>query len=97
MTTVPLVESEWQTIDRDGPRVASKADLITVLTNLESILIRSNVEQGAREVHLSDVSLDTAVSQSTGQKPVINVEVCRCPEGYIGNSCEVRSPGIHFP
>lgn len=88
-TTVRLVESEWQTIDRTGPRVASKADLITVLSNLESFLIRATVKEGAREAHLSDVVLDTAVEQTTGQEPVTNIEVCRCPEGYTGNSCEV--------
>lgn len=84
-----LIESEWQTIDRTGPRVATKADLITVLSNLESFLIRATVKEGAYEAHLSDVVLDTAVSQTTGQEPVTNIEVCRCPEGYTGNSCEV--------
>lgn len=88
-TSVQIVESEWQTIDRTGPRVASKADLITALSNLESFLIRATVQQGVREAHLSDVVLDTAVPQTTGQEPVVNIEVCRCPEGYTGNSCEV--------
>lgn len=88
-TEARLRESEWQSIDRDGPRIASKADLLTVLSNLDSILIRATLKEGVSEAHLSDVSLDSAVAQHTGQKEVYDVEVCRCPEGYSGTSCEV--------
>lgn len=87
---MPLIESEWQLSDRTGPRVATKADLITVLSNLESLLVRATLKEGTTDAHISDIILDTAVPQATGQAPVVNIEVCRCPEGYTGNSCEVR-------
>lgn len=91
VTTARLRETEWQTSERTGgPKVASRAELLTVLSNLESILIRATVREGASEAHISDVSLDTAVPQNTGQDPVPDVETCRCPEGYTGSSCEVR-------
>lgn len=35
------------------------------------------------------MALDTAVPQQTGQELVENIEVCRCPVGYRGTSCEV--------
>lgn len=61
-----------------------------MLSNLESFFIRATVQEGVREAHLSDVLLDTAIPQQNGQAPVVNIEVCRCPEGYTGNSCEVN-------
>lgn len=89
VTTARLKETEWQSIDRNGPRIASRADILTVLSNLESILVRATLKEGVSEAHLSDVSLDNAVQQHTGQEIVGDVEICRCPEGYIGTSCEV--------
>lgn len=89
VTTARLRESEWQLIElTSGPRIASRADLLTVLSNIESILIRATLKEGVSDVHLSDVALDTAVQQNTGQPRVSDVEICRCPEGYTGTSCE---------
>lgn len=58
---------------------------------MDSILIRATLKEGVSEVALSDVSLDTAVQQQTGQEIVNDVELCRCPEGYTGTSCEVTN------
>lgn len=88
-TEAKIKESDWQSIDQGGPRVASRADLLTVLSNLEAILVRATLKEGTSQVHLSDVVLDTAVIQNTGQSLVSDVEICRCPEGYSGSSCEV--------
>lgn len=88
-TEASFKESHWQSIDQGGPRVASRADLLTVLSNLEAILVRASLREGLSQVHLSDVALDTAVQQNTGQSAVSDVEICRCPEGYSGTSCEV--------
>ncbi|XP_031635070.1 basement membrane-specific heparan sulfate proteoglycan core protein isoform X6 [Contarinia nasturtii] len=81
-------ESDWQSIDEGGPKVASRADLLTVLSNLEAILVRATLKEGISLVSLSDVALDTAVQQNTGQDLVKDIEICRCPEGYTGSSCE---------
>lgn len=88
-TSARFKETEWQSLDRGGPRIASRADLLTVLSNLEAILIRATLKEGVSVAHLSDVALDTAVQQQTGQETVGDVEICRCPEGYTGTSCEV--------
>lgn len=89
VTTARLRETEWQTSERSGPKIASRAELLTALSNLESILIRATVREGVSTAHISDISLDTAVQQNTGQQSVSDVEICRCPEGYTGSSCEV--------
>lgn len=88
-TEAQFRETDWQSIDQGGPKIASRADFLTVLSNLEGILIRASLREGVQKADLSDVVLDTAVSQNTGQGLVSEVEICRCPEGYSGTSCEV--------
>ncbi|XP_063241894.1 basement membrane-specific heparan sulfate proteoglycan core protein isoform X7 [Bacillus rossius redtenbacheri] len=93
--SVPLRESSWWRLDQSGRRTASRADLLTVLANVEAILVRATHSTQTLYTSLGDVSLDTAVPQYTGQRVAIEVEACRCPEGYRGTSCETCSPGYY--
>ena len=45
------------------------------------------------EFRLSNFSLDVASEDNQEEEGVQakTVEICRCPEGYTGNSCEVSS------
>lgn len=43
---------------------------------------------------LYDVQLDTAVISDSTQSRAVYVEVCRCPEGYTGMSCQVCAYSI---
>lgn len=87
-TEVKLLESEWNRINLSGPRPASRADIITVLSNLQTILIRATLNDFVFVTSISDVILDTAVS-TVGDVEAKEVEKCRCPSGYSGTSCEV--------
>lgn len=60
-----------------------------VLSSIEAILIRAIHASQTNRTYLSDVSLDTAVELETGSQRSTAVEVCRCPIGYSGTSCEV--------
>lgn len=89
VTTVRLVESEWQSTDRNsGLRPASRADLLTVLSGLQSVLVRATLHDEVSETYISDVSLETAVTSPSDQTAA-EVEKCHCPAGYRGSSCEV--------
>jgi hypothetical protein len=88
--TVTLHESQWHHIDRNGPRVATRSDLLTVLSNIESILVRATPKEYTESTAISDIVLDTAVKQRTNMDFADDVEVCRCPTGYRGTSCEVK-------
>lgn len=39
------------------------------------------------------MSLDTATDRNTGRPRALEVEDCRCLEGYTGTSCEDCAPG----
>ncbi|XP_076397846.1 terribly reduced optic lobes isoform X10 [Megachile rotundata] len=93
--SVPLRESEWKRLTADGPRVASRTDLMTVLSNLEAILVRATHSERMTATYISDISLDTAVEHQTGNRRAVQVEVCRCPTGYVGTSCETCARGYY--
>jgi Laminin B (Domain IV). len=89
---VPLIERGWRRLSPNGARDASRADLLTVLSNVESILIRASHASNTITTYLSDLSLDTAVVERTEQGRATQIEVCSCPPGYKGYSCEVMYP-----
>ncbi|XP_046742518.1 basement membrane-specific heparan sulfate proteoglycan core protein [Diprion similis] len=93
--SVPLVESAWKRLTTDGPRSASRVDLMTVLANLEAILVRATHSQEMIATYISDVSLDTAVQHVASSRRATQVEACRCPSGYTGSSCESCAPGYY--
>lgn len=81
--------------DNRGPRPASREDFLITLANIDSILIRATVAENTFESYLSDIILDTAVDTYTGQPRASNVELCRCPAGYRGSSCEACASGYY--
>ncbi|PNF14537.1 hypothetical protein B7P43_G15031, partial [Cryptotermes secundus] len=94
--SIPLVENVWRRLDQvAGQKVASRADLLTVLSDVEAILVRASLSSQTRSTYISDVSLDTAVPQYTEQGLVTEVENCHCPPGYRGTSCELCSTGYY--
>lgn len=86
---VPLIETEWQNLHRSGLRPTSRNDLLTVLSNIETILVRATLKEITSKSSISDVALDTAVPSRTAQGIAEGLELCRCPSGYHGPSCEV--------
>lgn len=64
--------------------------MLTVLSNLEHILIRATTKESTSVSRLSDITLGTAIPTRTPY-PAVEVEMCRCPPGYRGTSCEVRA------
>lgn len=88
--------NNWQRYEHhSGPRRASRDDILTALSNLDSILVRASQSTDTVSTYLSDITLDTAVPQFTGQARATQVEECKCPVGYRGTSCEV-SPFLFY-
>lgn len=66
---------------------------MSVLADIEAILIRATYHTSMNSATLRNVELDTAIPTPTtlGRTPM--VESCRCPEGYTGLSCEQCAQG----
>ncbi|XP_035741558.1 basement membrane-specific heparan sulfate proteoglycan core protein-like isoform X32 [Vespa mandarinia] len=93
--SVVLNESEWKRLTTAGPRSASRTDMMTVLSNIEAILVRASHSEEMTATYISDISLDTAVENFSGHRRAPNVEACRCPAGYVGTSCETCARGYY--
>ncbi|XP_064642804.1 basement membrane-specific heparan sulfate proteoglycan core protein-like isoform X7 [Lineus longissimus] len=105
---IPLVESDW-TLLRDAPlrgdqgpargdsfgQPASRSDLMMVLQNVEFIYIKSKFDEYLDEIRVSQVFLDVGVDPSSGSRGdrASLVEMCTCPEGYTGLSCDKCARG----
>uniref|UniRef100_A0A182P409 Terribly reduced optic lobes n=1 Tax=Anopheles epiroticus TaxID=199890 RepID=A0A182P409_9DIPT len=92
--TVPLVEHKWIVISPRNMYPASRSDMLTVLSNLEHILIRATTKEPTTVSRLSDITLGTAIPTRTDY-PAVEVEMCRCPPGYRGTSCE-QCEDLHY-
>jgi len=91
MLNTHLVEKGWRRLISSGPQPASRAEFMKVLSSIEAILIRAIHASQTDKTYLSDVSLDTAIESETGGIRSSSVEICRCPVGHRGTSCEVCS------
>uniref|UniRef100_A0A182QPA6 Basement membrane-specific heparan sulfate proteoglycan core protein n=1 Tax=Anopheles farauti TaxID=69004 RepID=A0A182QPA6_9DIPT len=92
--TVPLIERKWTVANMRNSYPASRSDLMTVLSNLEHILIRATTKERTHVSRLSDIALGTAIPTRT-YVVADEVELCRCPPGYRGTSCE-QCEDLHY-
>uniref|UniRef100_H0W6G2 Basement membrane-specific heparan sulfate proteoglycan core protein n=1 Tax=Cavia porcellus TaxID=10141 RepID=H0W6G2_CAVPO len=83
--TVPFREQAWQ---RPDGQPATREHLLMALAGIDALLIRASHTQRPAESRVSDISMDVAVPEVTGQDPALEVEQCTCPPGYRGPSCQ---------
>ncbi|XP_069161690.1 laminin subunit gamma-1 isoform X3 [Procambarus clarkii] len=78
-----------------SPRLASR-DFISLLSNLTALKIRGTYTYEGRGF-VDDIKLETARRGVFGV-PARWIEMCTCPEGYVGQYCESCAPGYrHNP
>ncbi|XP_006885094.1 PREDICTED: laminin subunit alpha-2-like [Elephantulus edwardii] len=72
----------------------SRKEFMTVLASLKRLLIQTTYSLGMDAIfRLSAVTLESAVPYATDGGIIANaVEVCQCPPGYSGSSCETCWP-----
>ncbi|KAK6179097.1 hypothetical protein SNE40_011531 [Patella caerulea] len=72
----------------------TQAQFMFILVNLQAIHIRASYYTIIDEGRLTDVMLEVAAADGTGER-ANNVEQCQCPPNYQGTSCEECATG-HF-
>nr|XP_026490200.1 basement membrane-specific heparan sulfate proteoglycan core protein isoform X1 [Vanessa tameamea] len=91
---VPLRETNWYKLN--SPEAASRDEFMSVLKNLKRVLVRATIAENITSTAIADVSMDTAVESYDAAAPAAKgVEVCMCPEGYTGTSCENCAAGFY--
>ncbi|KAM6964872.1 laminin subunit alpha-2 [Aplochiton taeniatus] len=72
----------------------SRRDFLLVLTNVSQLLVRASYStEDSASYRLLEVSLEVASASSQGEKKASAVEICTCPPGYSGTSCQVCDEG----
>ncbi|XP_066547238.1 basement membrane-specific heparan sulfate proteoglycan core protein isoform X4 [Amia ocellicauda] len=83
--TVPFRESVWKRADGQP---CTREHLLMALADTTVFMIRATYADSMSETSISNIRMDIAVPQSTGQERALEVEECACPQGYRGPSCQ---------
>uniref|UniRef100_A0A3P8WGE8 Laminin subunit alpha-1 n=1 Tax=Cynoglossus semilaevis TaxID=244447 RepID=A0A3P8WGE8_CYNSE len=85
-----------QLVDNLTNAVVTRDDLLSVLTNVVSLKVRVHINASADgPIRLSSVSLTIADAASVSGAPAVAAEMCECPWGYSGTSCEACLPDFY--
>ncbi|XP_044068676.1 basement membrane-specific heparan sulfate proteoglycan core protein isoform X9 [Siniperca chuatsi] len=88
--TVTFRESAWRRADGQP---CTREHLLMALADVTVFMIRATYADNMAESSISDIKMDIAVPQSTGNERALEVEECTCPQGYRGPSCQECDEG----
>ncbi|CAF0871328.1 unnamed protein product [Brachionus calyciflorus] len=91
---VPLYEDEFKRYGDNGK--VNREHMLMALSDIKLIMIRASYAPEQYSISLIEFSLDYAQEFNyigSSDREAKSVEVCRCPEGYTGNSCESCADG----
>lgn len=86
-----LYENEWF---REDGHEATREHFLMTLADLNTLLIRVSCFETTEKFSLIDLTMDFAVAQPVSSVQAKSVEQCRCPQGYVGTSCEDCASGF---
>lgn len=68
---------------------------MSVLSNLEAILVRATFSGQMISTSINGIRMQTAGDTNNSFQQATQVEICRCPPGYSGTSCETCARGYY--
>ncbi|XP_035285907.1 laminin subunit alpha-3-like isoform X2 [Anguilla anguilla] len=89
---VQLIEGNFRREGTDRP--VSREVLMAVLADLDALHIRGLYFSQSQRLSLGEVGLEEATPTGSGVSSSM-VEVCTCPPGHQGDSCQKCAPGYY--
>ncbi|XP_044024751.1 laminin subunit alpha-2 isoform X3 [Siniperca chuatsi] len=73
----------------------SRRDFLSVLASVTRVMVRASYSTEPSAVYrLLSFTMQVANPSARGERRASAVEICSCPPGYAGNSCEACIPGF---
>ncbi|KAM8966911.1 laminin subunit alpha-1 [Pelodytes ibericus] len=95
---VHMTENKWKYFNSVSEESVRRSDFMYVLSNIDYILIKASYGYGLHQSRISNISMDVAVEASdmhAGREVAHLIEICECPKGYRGFSCQECAPGFY--
>ncbi|XP_044239068.3 laminin subunit alpha-1 isoform X2 [Ursus arctos] len=95
---VGMKENFWKYFNSVSEKPVTRSDFMSVLSNIEYVLIKASYGQGLQQSRISNISMEVgrkAGELHPGQKAASLLEKCVCPPGTAGFSCQDCAPGYH--
>ncbi|XP_077756139.1 laminin subunit alpha-1 [Canis aureus] len=95
---VGMKENFWKYFNSVSEKPVTRSDFMSVLSNIEYILIKASYGQGLQQSRISNISMEVgrkAGELHPGREVASLLEKCLCPPGTAGFSCQDCAPGYH--
>ncbi|XP_074843522.1 laminin subunit alpha-1 isoform X4 [Carettochelys insculpta] len=95
---VEMKEHVWKYFNSVSDQSVTRSDFMSVLSNIEYILIKASYGQGLQQSRIANISIEIAVKAEDmhfGREPAQLIEQCECPAGYAGFSCQSCASGYY--
>ncbi|XP_036906226.1 laminin subunit alpha-1 isoform X2 [Sturnira hondurensis] len=95
---VEMKENYWKYFNSVSEKPVTRSDFMSVLSNIEYILIKASYGQGLQQSRISNISMEVgrkADKQPPGREGASLLEKCLCPPGTAGLSCQNCALGYY--